>query len=369
MKLMEITNHWTRDNIIYVVFGTLLVVLAALYPHFIVQYPKFINWQTIATITGLIIVTTGIEQSALLDGFTIYMVNRSKNELFLAMRLVLLTLVLSAFVTNDISLFIVIPITLRIQKFIKNDIKKIIVFEAIAANVGSALTPIGNPQNIYLFHVWHIGVWEFIVSMLPVFAVLISVIFVFVLFAFGKSPLHLSEENTERRNKNTPLFLTSFIFIALYFLLMSRAVYIYILLLLIIFVYLIFFRDVFKDSDFMLILLFCLMFIDFNVISRIPIIKSAVYALNLKNTKTLFLFSAFMSQIMSNVPASVFVSAYSSNYRIIAYGVNVGGNGLIIGSLANIIAMRLSKKNIFGEFHKYSVPFLVITAIIVCIIL
>ena len=366
---MKKAVFWAKNNTVYVIFGALLIVLTALYPHFIVQYPKFINWQTIATITGLIIVTTGIEMSALLDGFTLYMVSRSENELFLAMRLVFLTIVLSAFITNDISLFIVIPITLRIQKFIKNDVKRIIVFEAIAANTGSALTPIGNPQNIYLFHVWHIGVWKFIVSMLPMFIVLISVIFAFVLLFFGKKPLDISEENTEKRIKNTPLFVTSVIFIALYFLLMSRTVYIYILLLLIVSVYLLFFRDVFKNSDFMLILLFCLMFIDFNVISRIPIIKSAVYALNLKNAKTLFLFSLFMSQIISNVPASVFVSVYSSNYGIIAYGVNIGGNGFIVASLANIIALRLSKKNIFGEFHKYSVPFLVITAIIVCIIL
>ena len=68
---------------------------------------------------------------------------------------------------------------------------------------------------------------------------------------------------------------------------------------------------------------------------------------------------------MSNVPTSIFLTKFFKNFTIIVYGVNAGGNGLIIGSLANIITLRLSKKNLNSEFHKYFIPFLAISTVII----
>ena len=70
--------------------------------------------------------------------------------------LILFSVLLSTFLTNDVTLFIVIPLTVGIQNLVKNDISKLIVFEAISVNVGSALTPIGNPQNLFLWYKWNI---------------------------------------------------------------------------------------------------------------------------------------------------------------------------------------------------------------------
>jgi Na+/H+ antiporter NhaD/arsenite permease-like protein len=82
-----------------------------------------------------------------------------------------------------------------------------------------------------------------------------------------------------------------------------------------------------------------------------------------------FLFSGLISQFISNVPASVFVSKFSDNWFAITYGVNVGGNGLVFGSLANIIAMRLAKnKQIWLSYHKYSIPYFLITGGIIYVL-
>jgi len=87
--------------------------------------------------------------------------------------------------------------------------------------------------------------------------------------------------------------------------------------------------------------------------------------LNLNSDGSIFLFSTFASQLFSNVPASVFVSKFSDNYFAITYGVNVGGNGLVIASLANIIALRMiQNKRVWLDFHKYSVPYFLLTIII-----
>lgn len=121
--------------------------------------------------------------------------------------------------------------------------------------------------------------------------------------------------------------------------------------------------------DWLLLLLFIVIFIDFHVISTIPVVSESVNALNLNSAGNVFLLSAFTSQLFSNVPASVLVSAFSHNWFAIIYGVNIGGNGLAIGSLANIIALRMVKsKKIWIDFHKYSIPYLLITGGIVYIL-
>ncbi len=358
-----------KNSLIYVTFFGLLVILAFAFPGYIRDYAAFINWKTIATITGLIITTTGIEQSAMLDSLTVKMIKHSGNELGLAMRLVALSVIFSAFLTNDVSLFILIPITLHIQKYIKNDVGKLIVFEAIGVNVGSALTPIGNPQNIYLSHKWGLNSIGFISAMMPIFLISCSVLAIFIMLSFKKAPLSYSEENIEKRKKNSGLFWISVVFIASYFVFLNSPFAVYVLLAIIIIAYLISAKNVLISSDWGLILLFCIMFIDFNIIARIPFVSKLITSANLGKTSNLFAVSALLSQIISNVPASIFLSGYSSNYRIIAYGVNVGGNGFIIASLANIIALRLSKKSLFREFHKYSIPFLLITFTLVLLIL
>ncbi len=358
-----------KENGIYTIFLILLAILLIIFPKYIKYYPEFINWKTIATIAGLMVATTGIEQSAVLDSFTVKMINRSKSELGLAMRLITLSVIFSAFLTNDVSLFILVPITLHIQKYIKNDVGKMIIFEAIGVNVGSMLTPIGNPQNIYLFHKMQLNSIDFVIQMLPVFLILTIVLAVFVIFAFKGKLLLRTEESLVKRKRNSLLFTVSSVFIVLYFLFLNSPFAIYVLLALILLTYFLISKNVLRDSDWSLLALFCIMFIDFGVMARIPFIRNLMAQVNLNSVKNLFGVSVLLSQIISNVPASIFLSNYSANYRIIAYGVNVGGNGIIIGSLANIIALRLSKKNLFLEFHKYSVPFLIITFLIVLIFL
>ena len=136
----------------------------------------------------------------------------------------------------------------------------------------------------------------------------------------------------------------------------------YLGLLLVFIFYLISYRKVLLKTDWLLLLLFIVIFIDFHIISTIPIISEGMNILNLQSKGNVFLFSGFLSQLFSNVPATVLISNFSHNWRAIAYGVNIGGNGLIIGSLANIIALRMAKnKKIWLDFHRYSIPYFLIT--------
>jgi len=91
-----------------------------------------------------------------------------------------------------------------------------------------------------------------------------------------------------------------------------------------------------------------IMSIDFHQLSRIPAVLNFIHQFDIKNSSVTFIISLFSSQIMSNVPASIFMSKFSNDWFAIAYGVNVGGNSFVIGSLANIIALRYTTKEKFG---------------------
>ena len=110
------------------------------------------------------------------------------------------------------------------------------------------------------------------------------------------------------------------------------------------------------------------MFIDFGLLSKVGFVKEFINQIDM-NFYNVLNFSIILSQIISNVPAAIFMSNFSHNYTAIAYGVDIGGNGLLIGSLANIIALRfLNSKKAYLDFHKYSIPFISISYLLIMII-
>jgi Na+/H+ antiporter NhaD/arsenite permease-like protein len=125
---------------------------------------------------------------------------------------------------------------------------------------------------------------------------------------------------------------------------------------------------VFFDVDWLLIATFILMFIDFALLAKLRPLSAFAGSIDMSKSRNVFAGSALLSQFISNVPASIFISKFSVNWQAMAYGADVAGNGTIIGSLANIIALRLLKPKspfVWVEFHKYSVPFFLVTAGIV----
>jgi Na+/H+ antiporter NhaD/arsenite permease-like protein len=129
-------------------------------------------------------------------------------------------------------------------------------------------------------------------------------------------------------------------------------------LIVVILVYIISFRDVLKKANWSLIVLFILMFIDLRAVAQIPAVTNFFTLIGINRPENLFITSILSSQVISNVPAAILLTEYSRDWLIIAYGVNVGGNGIIIGSLANIIALRFIRdKKIWMTFHIYSIAF------------
>ena len=119
------------------------------------------------------------------------------------------------------------------------------------------------------------------------------------------------------------------------------------------------------DLDWGLLLVFVLMFVDLRLLAQLPGVRGAMAGLGLDQATHLYWASIGASQVISNVPAAIALAEYSRDWRVIAYGVNVGGFGLMVGSLANLIALRMVGDARAGRtFHAYAVPALVVAAVL-----
>jgi|Deesub1362A_J573_1020465.scaffolds.fasta_scaffold00039_143 Na+/H+ antiporter NhaD/arsenite permease-like protein len=353
-----------KNNYILLPFVFLMIVLSVLYPQNIRDYHTFVDWRTLAVLTGLLVITTAIKESFFFLKMIKKFFKRIDNERKLALTLIILASFLSMFLTNDIALFIVLPLTLAFQMYLQNSLQKLIVFETISVNVGSALTPIGNPQNLFLWHQWNISFFSFVMNMMPLFVILFFTLLMFGLVVFPSRKLYFRmPENVV--DSNDRLFYLSTVLLLLFILAVEFA-FSYYALPIILLIYAIFFRNVLRKVNWLLIVLVGIMFIDFHIISQMHIVSDFINQFDLHNSATIFALSLFSSQIISNVPASIFMSKFTDNWLAIAYGVNVGGNGLFIGSLANIIALKFI--NNWLEFHKYSLAYFILTGSLVYVV-
>ncbi len=325
------------------------------------QFPSMVDWKTISTLSGLILITTGIKESGLFYLAAYRISQKIDNERLLALFLVFLAAVLSMFLTNDIALFIVVPLTLTLQQIVKGDYSKIIIFEAIAVNAGSSLTPIGNPQNIFLWHQWGIPFFGFVREMLPLVAIMAGWLLAMVIICFPSRQIRAANNHSNAVDRG--LFTVSAILLISFIYSIETGYETYFLPMVFL-VMLVTRKDIFLKCDWGLILLFIAIFIDIDLICHLKPVNHLLAMLDFKDPRVLFLSGAFFSQAISNVPSSILLAKHSSNFEIIAYGVNIGGNGLLISSFANLIAMRFChKKYKCLSFHIYSLPYFIITLV------
>jgi Na+/H+ antiporter NhaD/arsenite permease-like protein len=352
-----------------------LSVLFIIDPQPIHFYPTLVDWPTMATLTGLLVLTKGLEISGSLHWIGSHLISRIKSERTLAMLLVAITALLATILTNDVALFVVVPLTLTLNKSarsVKPDkttetapatlpISRLIIFEALAANAGATLTPIGNPQNMVLWHTANLSFPAFTLAMLPLAAMLVVALLALTYFAFSGRNYSPSKQGStapvDRRLLSLSLVLYPL------FLIMTDMRRSTLALASVLVIFIIAYRSVLMRIDWILLLVFALMFIDLRLIAETQPIQHLLAWVDLSHAARLYWAAIAASQVISNVPATILLSQFSIDWRTIAFGANVGGAGLAIGSLANIIALRLSpERRIWLQFHAYSIPFLAVTA-------
>ncbi len=346
------------EDVLLLILLAALIVLTLIAPDNISSYPSLVDWPTIAALTGLLILTKGLEVSGSLYRLGLYLTTLMATERATALCFVMAAAMLSTLLTNDVALFVVVPLTLGVCRLNGMSAPKLIIFEALAVNAGSALTPVGNPQNLFLWQLSGVSFGQFVLHMLPLVLLLVAATIALTIFIFPNKAVADNQDKSTVQAFDPHLFIAS---IALYipFLIatdLHQTVWAIATLMLI---FLLLHPKVLTQVDWGLLLVFVLMFIDLRLFVSLDVVHHLMSRLDLNITRHLYWASIVASQVISNVPAAIALAEYSKDWCVLAYGVNIGGFGFMVGSLANLIALRMAgDRKAWLVFHYYSVPIL-----------
>lgn len=305
-------------------------------------YIEYIDFRVLCLLFCLMAVVAGFKSVGAFKWLTYKLLSKIKNGKVLSTVLVMLPFFCSMLVTNDVALIVFIPFTiaLLIQLRFSKSIIPVIVMQTVAANLGSMATPVGNPQNLFLYSAFNLSVAEFFSAVLP----LTAVSFVMVLsISIGIIPGKLPEFSHKKENIESIKILIIYALLFVLCLLTVFRVVPYILTTIIVaFALFLFNRNLFKEIDYMLFLTFVCFFIISGNLGNIEAVRSFLSELLQKSTR---LTSVGASQVISNVPAAVLLSGFTDDWKSLLQGVNIGGLGTPVASLASLITLKLYLKN------------------------
>ncbi|MDO5123372.1 MAG: SLC13 family permease [Eubacteriales bacterium] len=272
-----------------------------------------------------------------------------KNTRMSVLALVYITFIGSMLIANDMALLTFLPLGYYVLA--STNKKKYMAFtfimQNIAANLGGMLTPFGNPQNLYLYSKYEIDSLEFMAVMAPTFLLSVALITVCCFVFVKKEPLLISDERMRISPKRTVLYLTLF---ALSILIVFRGVPYAVGLAVIPAVLLFADRKALKSVDYGLLFTFVFFFIFAGNMARIEAVRNAFSLLLSRST---LLVSVLSCQVISNVPSAILLSQFTDNYADLLVGVNIGGVGTLISSLASLITFREYAKHNPGKTGRY----------------
>lgn len=277
--------------------------------------------------------------------------------------LVYITFIGSMLIANDMALLTFLPLGFLVlsstgkQKYMAFTF----IMQNIAANLGGMLTPFGNPQNLYLYTKFNIPNGEFMGIMAPPFILSVVLITLCCIIFVKNEPLMISDEKIELNGKRTALYLALF---ALAIAIVFRGIPYWIGLIIIPAVLFFADRHALESVDYPLLFTFVFFFIFAGNMARMDAVRDFFSTLLSKNT---LLFSALSCQCISNVPSAILLSQFTGNYAELLIGVNVGGVGTLIASLASLITFReyvkhdpKSTRRYIAEFSAFNFGFLII---------
>ena len=330
------------------------------------EYLHYIDFRVLCLLFCLMAVVAGLKAIGTFHWLTYQLLHRIHSGRILGMTLVLLPFFCSMLVTNDVALIIFVPFTLMLldQLECQSSIIPVTVLQTIAANLGSMATPVGNPQNLYLYGFYNLEIGNF-------FAVTMPLTIVSLLMLTASSirllPAKLPEQNLDHATIGNARDLL--IYIALFTVCLltvfrivpypvTTAVTVSLLLLIN--------RKLLKQIDYMLLLTFICFFTVSENLGRINAVRDFLQQLLQNST----LYTAVgTSQIISNVPAAVVLSGFTDQWQQLLAGVNIGGLGTPIASLASLITMKFYMAWSGAKIVKFLGYFLVANLIALAVLL
>lgn len=346
-----------------------VAVLASLITCFFVppdkEYLSYFDWKTLVCLfltLGVVCALRNIKFFTILAR-RIVLITGNLRTLFIT--LICITFIGSMIIANDMALITFLPLGYLALSSTGNEkhMAYLFILQNISANLGGMLTPFGNPQNLYLYSFFNIPTAEFCKIMLPPFLLAIFMLIIACLFVKPKS-LSIKEDFPEKLNiKKTVLYLILF---TLSILIVFRVVPYQAGLVIIPIILLIVDKESLLMVDYGLLGTFFFFFIFSGNLSRIDVVNTFISNLLEKDT---LLVSALSCQFISNVPSAILLSQFTNDYQSLLYGVNIGGTGTLIASLASLITFSEFRILYPGHTKKYFLMFTLINLIFLVVML
>lgn len=318
-------------------------------------YAGYVDFRVLALLFCLMVVVAGFQECGLFVLMARKLLSGENNFRQLSFMLVMLPFFTSMVITNDVALLTFVPFTILILDMIgeKKYMAWIVVLQTVAANLGSMATPVGNPQNLFLYGRFAVPAASFFQTLLPL-TLLSFILLTASVFRIPKTSMQIRFDTPKKAEKPAvhPVF-----FLLLFILCLTsvfRVLDYRIVLAVTVICLLIFDRKLFRSADYLLLLTFVCFFVFAGNMGQLEGLKSFMADILNRNP---VLFSALTSQFISNVPAAVLLSGFTSDWKALLIGTNLGGLGTPIASLASLISLKFYIKELPGKVSHYLAVF------------
>ncbi len=352
-----------KNEIVFVV-ATICALISMFFVPPSLDYFSYIDFNTICLLFSLMFIVAGFSKIGAMTSLAKFLIKKASSTRTLVFVLLAMCFFSSMVITNDVALITFVPLAISVLKMCKKEklIIYVVVLQSIFANLGSSLTPMGNPQNLYLYNFYELDFINFILITLPI----IIISFLLMVLSSVITKKEKLDFEFEKEDGFKPC-LDFYIFLALAFVAILAVLKVFNNFLVLGFCLLyglVFKREIVKKVDYMLLLTFCSFFIFVGNIEKIEFIRQVFSSLVSGRE---FLVSIVLSQFISNVPASIMLSGFTNNFESLILGVNVGGLGSLVASLASLISFKIysqaegaNSKKYLLTFTLYSIGFLAV---------
>lgn len=350
---MQKIGKWIKSEMVMCVslvlaLGSMLVVRPDR------AYADYIDFRTLGILLSLMLVVAGLRGLGVFAAIGRWLIAKTNTAKGLALVFVCLNFFLSMVITNDVALLTFVPFAIEVLVMaqLEKYMIRLVVLETIAANLGSMLTPLGNPQNLFLYAGNHMSLGAFVKIMLPYSMAAFVLLVITTCLCIGKDTAK-SDCTTSTVPKNPKWVLQLLGYLLLFVVCMLTVLRIlpfYITLAIVIAgVLLLDWRNLTK-ADYGLLFTFVFLFVFVGNLGRIPAISSCLASLTTGNEVSV---AVLTSQVISNVPATILLAGFTDNTCDLIIGVNIGGLGTLIASMASLISFKCYCRQDHAKAGKY----------------
>ncbi len=337
-----------QDPILYA--SLFLAVLSAFFVPVSKEYLSYIDFRVLSLLLSLMLVVAGFKRSGAFSILTAALLRAVHTSRALAAVLVGVCFFSSMLITNDVALITFVPLAVMLltQAKLQRLFIPVVALQTIAANLGSSFTPLGNPQNLYLYSLTGMHALAFLkVMALPTIAAF-ALLCVSLLF-IRSDPLAVPADTGQQHIRKRRIFPWVLLFFLCLLTVLRLLPYGLVMVIVIAGVILLD-HTILWDADYGLLLTFLFFFIFIGNLKNIPAVSAALSALVVGRELPA---GVLLSQIISNVPAAMLLSGFSQNYVALLYGVNLGGLGTLIASMASMISYKVYSVTDHAQIGKY----------------